>query len=188
MTTSELVLPAPSEQTMTSWAAVAFVASYSSPGTHQAYATQLRLWFDWCRQHGLDPLTEVRRPHVELYARDLEARGLAPATVALKLAVLTGFYRYCVEEQLLEHPQPSTCGAPRSPRSPPEPGSSSTEASSVRSSSKQVGPAATTTRSPACSPSTRCGSRKPAAPTSPTSASPTVTAPFGSSARATNQP
>jgi integrase/recombinase XerD len=40
---------------------------------------------------------------VELYARDLEARGLAAATVALKLVVLTGFYRYCVEEQLLEH-------------------------------------------------------------------------------------
>ena len=49
------------------------------------------------------PLTEVRRPHVELYARDLESRGLAAATVVLKLVVLTGFYRYCVEEQLLEH-------------------------------------------------------------------------------------
>jgi integrase/recombinase XerD len=85
------------------WAAVAFVASYSSPGTRQAYTTQLRLWFSWCRQHHLEPLTDVRRPHVELYARDLEARGLAPATVALKLVVLTGFYRYCVEEQLLEH-------------------------------------------------------------------------------------
>ena len=103
MTTSELVLPAPSEQTMANWAAVAFVASYSSRGTRQAYSTQLRLWFFWCRQHGLDPLAEIRRPHVELYARDLEARGLAPATVALKLVVLTGFYRYCVEEQLLEH-------------------------------------------------------------------------------------
>jgi integrase/recombinase XerD len=85
------------------WAAVAFAASYSSPGTRQAYATQLRLWFDWCAQHQLEPLADVRRPHVELYARDLEARGLAPATVALKLVVITGFYRYCVEEQLLEH-------------------------------------------------------------------------------------
>lgn len=41
--------------------------------------------------------------HIESYARDLEARGLAPATVALKLVVLTGWYRYCVEEQLLDH-------------------------------------------------------------------------------------
>ena len=49
------------------------------------------------------PVVRVRRPHVELYARDLETRGLAPATIALKLVVITGFYRYCVEEQLLEH-------------------------------------------------------------------------------------
>jgi integrase/recombinase XerD len=103
MTTSALVLPVSGEQDLASWAAIAFVASYSSAGTRQAYTTQLRLWFDWCKQHHLEPLADVRRPHVELYARDLEARGLAAATVALKLVVLTGFYRYCVEEQLLEH-------------------------------------------------------------------------------------
>jgi hypothetical protein len=49
------------------WAAIAFAASYSSSGTRQAYATQLRLWFDWCTQHQLEPLADVRRPHVELY-------------------------------------------------------------------------------------------------------------------------
>jgi integrase/recombinase XerD len=103
MTTSTLMLPVSGEQDLASWAAVAFVASYSSPGTRQAYTTQLRLWFDWCEQHHLEPLADVRRPHVEPYARDLEARGLAPATIALKLVVLTGFYRYCVEEQLIEH-------------------------------------------------------------------------------------
>jgi integrase/recombinase XerD len=103
MTTSTLTLSVSGGQDLASWAAVAFVASYSSPGTRQTYVTQLRLWFDWCEQHHLEPLADVRRPHVELYARDLEARGLAAATVALKLVVLTGFYRYCVEEQLLEH-------------------------------------------------------------------------------------
>jgi integrase/recombinase XerD len=103
MTRTTLVLPVAREQDLASWAAVAFVASYSSPGTRQAHTTRLRLWFDWCTQHQLEPLADVRRPHVELYARDLEARGLAAATVALKLVVLTGFYRYCIEEQLLEH-------------------------------------------------------------------------------------
>jgi integrase/recombinase XerD len=102
MSNTTLELPA-GPAAAAQWAAVAFVASYSSPGTRQAYTTQLRLWFDWCDQHHLEPLSEVRRPHVELYARDLEGRGLAAATVALKLVVLTGFYRYCVEEQLLEH-------------------------------------------------------------------------------------
>jgi site-specific recombinase XerD len=64
---------------------------------------QLRLWLDWCERHHREPLIQVRRPHVELSARDLEARGLSPATIALKLLVLTRFFRYCVEEQLLEH-------------------------------------------------------------------------------------
>lgn len=86
-----------------SWAAVAFIASYSSEATRRPYNIQLRLWMGWCADHPLDPLVDIRRPHVELYARELEARGLAAATVALKLVVLTGFYRYCVEEQLLEH-------------------------------------------------------------------------------------
>jgi integrase/recombinase XerD len=102
MEASTLELPT-GRTTPARWAAIAFVASSSSPGTRQAYATQLRLWFDWCALHDLEPLTDVRRPHVELYARDLESRGLAAATVALELVVLTGFYRYCVEEQLLEH-------------------------------------------------------------------------------------
>ena len=52
----------------------------------------------WCAEHRLDLLADIRRPHVELYARELEARGLAAATIALKLVVLTAFYRYCVEE------------------------------------------------------------------------------------------
>jgi len=102
MSTLTLELPAPQASTA-HWAAVAFVASYSSAGTRQAYSTQLRLWFGWCDRHGLEPLTDVRRPHVELYARELEARGLAPATIALKLVVITGWYRYCVEEQFIEH-------------------------------------------------------------------------------------
>ena len=93
MTTSTLILPASGEQDLANWAAVVFVASYSSPGTRQGYATQVRLWFAWCEQHLLEPLEDARRPHVELYARDLEARGLAAATIALKLVVITGFYR-----------------------------------------------------------------------------------------------
>lgn len=59
-TTATLVLPVSGERDLASWAAVAFVACYSSPGTRQAYATQLRLWFDWCDQHHLEPLLGAR--------------------------------------------------------------------------------------------------------------------------------
>ena len=103
MSTFTLELPTNQEHDTASWAAVAFIASYASVATRRTYTTQLRLWMAWCAKHHLDALADVRRPHVELYARELEGRGLAAATIALKLVVLAGFYHYCVEEQLLGH-------------------------------------------------------------------------------------
>jgi len=66
------------EHDTASWAAIAFIASYASDATRRTYATQLRLWMAWCADHRLDPLTDIRRPHIELYARQLEARGWPP--------------------------------------------------------------------------------------------------------------
>ena len=43
----------------------------------------------------------VKRAHIELFARSLEQEGKARATVARRLSTIAGFYRYCVEEQLL---------------------------------------------------------------------------------------
>jgi len=166
MTASTLILPVAGEQDLASWGAAAFVASYSSPGTRQAYATQLRLWFDWCAEHQLDPLLDVRRPHVELYARDLETRGLAPATVALKLVVITGFYRYCVEEQLLEHSPAVHVRRPKVSQESTRLGLDRSEFGA--SSSSPSCRTATTTHSPACSRSTPCACRKPAVPICPT--------------------
>ncbi|HEX2027337.1 MAG TPA: site-specific integrase [Nitriliruptorales bacterium] len=103
MSTFTLELPTGQEHDRGSWAAIAFVASFSSEATRRTYTAQLRLWLAWCTEHRLDPLDDIRRPHVELYARELEAHRLAPATIALKLVLLTGLYRYCVEEQLCEH-------------------------------------------------------------------------------------
>ena len=68
-----LELPAGQQQDTASWAAIAFIASYSSVATRRTYTTQLRLWMAWCAEHRLDPLVDIRRPHVELYARELEA-------------------------------------------------------------------------------------------------------------------
>jgi site-specific recombinase XerD len=162
------------------------VASYASPGTRQAYATQLRLWFDWCEKHHLEPLADVRRPHVELYARGLEARGLAAATVALKLVVLTGFYRYCVEEQLLEHSPAVHVRRPKVSQESTRLGLDRTELGAFLVQAGLSG--ATTTSWPACSPSAPSACRKPAAQSCPTWRSPTDTAWSASWARATSPP
>ncbi|HEX6301405.1 MAG TPA: tyrosine-type recombinase/integrase [Acidimicrobiia bacterium] len=68
--------------------------------TRKAYGLDLRQWIHWCRDHDLR-VFEAKRAHIELYARWLEERGRARATVARRLSTITGFYRYCVEEELM---------------------------------------------------------------------------------------
>ena len=68
--------------------------------TRKAYGLDLRQWIGWCRSQSLD-VFEAKRAHIELYARWLEEQGRARATVARRLSTITGFYRYCVEEELL---------------------------------------------------------------------------------------
>src|SRR6266849_6845591 len=78
-----------------------FLAGYSGL-TRQAYELDLRQFASWCQQHQLR-LFQARRADIEFFARDLEARGRARATVTRRLCTVAGFYRYAVEEELLDH-------------------------------------------------------------------------------------
>src|SRR3954451_3330803 len=78
-----------------------FLAGYSGL-TRDAYAFDLRMFTAWCQQHGLH-LFQARRADIEYFRRDPEARGRARATIARRLCTIAGFYRYAVEEELLEH-------------------------------------------------------------------------------------
>ena len=70
-----------------------FLAGYRGL-TREAYALDLRQFASWCRTRSV-ALVAVRRADIESFARDLEAMGRARATIA-------GFYKYAVEEELLE--------------------------------------------------------------------------------------
>jgi integrase/recombinase XerD len=78
-----------------------FLAGYRGY-TRDAYTLDLRQFTSWCwrRQHRL---FEVRRVDIECFARDLEDRGKARATVARRLCTIVGFYRYAEEEGVIEH-------------------------------------------------------------------------------------
>ena len=78
-----------------------FLAGYSGL-TREAYALDLRQFAAWCHDQGL-LLFGVRRADIECFGRDLEAAGRARATVTRRLCTVAGFYRYAVEEELLEH-------------------------------------------------------------------------------------
>src|SRR5262249_22437729 len=88
-----------------------FLAGYSGL-TRQAYELDLRQYASWCSLHHLR-LFQARRADIECFARDLEARGRARATITRRLCTIAGLYRYAVEEALLE---PSPAAHVRRPR------------------------------------------------------------------------
>ncbi|HVB41477.1 MAG TPA: site-specific integrase [Streptosporangiaceae bacterium] len=78
-----------------------FLAGYTGL-TREAYALDLRQFASWCQRCHIR-LFGVRRSDIECFARDLEARGRARATVTRRLSTIAGFCRYAVEEDLLDH-------------------------------------------------------------------------------------
>lgn len=66
----------------------------------------------WCGQQGLHLFT-ARRADIECFGHDMETAGRARATIARRLCTIAGFYRYAVEEELLEHSPAAHCGGPR---------------------------------------------------------------------------
>jgi hypothetical protein len=60
--------------------------------TREAYALDLRQFATWCRARSL-ALFAVRRSEIEGFARELEVRSRARATVTRRLSTIAGFYR-----------------------------------------------------------------------------------------------
>ncbi len=79
--------------------AAAFLAGYGDE-TRRAYRTDLGHWARYLARHELDALA-AHRVHVDAFAREAENAGIAPATLARRLAALSGFYAYAVDEGLI---------------------------------------------------------------------------------------
>ena len=76
-----------------------FLAGYSG-NPRVSYTTDLRLFAAWCADNRLRVL-DVRRAHLETFARTMEQEGRMRSTVARRLSTLCSFYRYCHLEGLL---------------------------------------------------------------------------------------
>ena len=88
-----------------------FLSGYSGL-TRDAYTLDLRQYASWCTQHGLH-LFAAKRVDIESFRGDMEAAGRARATIARRLCTIAGFYRYAVEEELLEHSPAAHVRRPR---------------------------------------------------------------------------
>jgi integrase/recombinase XerD len=80
--------------------------------TRDAYALDLRQFTSWCCARSLN-LFAARRADIESFARDLEARDRARATVTRRLCTIAGFYKYALEEELLERSPAAHVRRPR---------------------------------------------------------------------------
>ena len=104
-TATGLAVPSGADESIPEWriVAAAFLGSYRNPKTRQNYANGLKAWFAWCRQHGLDPLRSVKRPHIEMWMRQMEeVDGLAMRTICGRLNAISGYYRTAVMDGYIE--------------------------------------------------------------------------------------
>ena len=87
---------------------LAWLAAKRSENTRAAYARDIGVapvrrtgrapsWLGWCEASGVHPVTGVTRVDVARYARQLDAAGLAPASVARKLAAVSGWYDWLAQ-------------------------------------------------------------------------------------------
>jgi len=77
-----------------------FLMEYSS-STAAAYTRDLACFQRWCGFHDLEPLT-CRRPNIAAYLQSLRSAGYAESTIGRRLACLRAFYRYTVEEEIVD--------------------------------------------------------------------------------------
>jgi site-specific recombinase XerD len=88
-----------------------YLAGYNGL-TRDAYTLDLRQYTTWCTMHGVH-LFAAKRVDIESFRGDMDAAGRARATIARRLCTIAGFYRYAVEEELLEHSPAAHVRRPR---------------------------------------------------------------------------
>jgi site-specific recombinase XerD len=77
----------------------AWLLGFASEHTRRSYASDLTNWLTFCAGHGVDPLG-ARRPHLDAWARSLEASGRKPRTVARRLAAVSSWYGFLLVEEV----------------------------------------------------------------------------------------
>ena len=88
-----------------------FLAGYRGL-TREAYALDLRQFTAWCRSPLPGPVRRPPRRHRVLRPR-AGGRGRARATVTRRLCTIAGFYKYAVEEELIDHSPAAHVRRPR---------------------------------------------------------------------------
>src|SRR5437016_2181499 len=81
-------------------AAAGFLAGYTGT-TRAGYTIDLKHWWSFCETNGL-AILEARRAHIVLYVRTLEEHGYARSTIGRRLSTVASYYKWCLEEEVVD--------------------------------------------------------------------------------------
>lgn len=77
-----------------------WLTEYPAPNTRRAYERDLRFYFTWCREHGVN-IFAPERAQINAYRDELLSRGLEPQTVDRKMSACRSFYRFCAKQGMV---------------------------------------------------------------------------------------
>jgi integrase/recombinase XerD len=130
-----------------------WLAAKGSANTRVAYARDIGItpglrasrapsWLAWCQAEEVHPVAGVTGLHVARYARQLDATGLSPASVARKLAAVSGWYEWLARRGHIAVSPATGLMRPRTgSRSPATPGLTRDQALAlVRAADAAAGP------------------------------------------------
>lgn len=97
-----------------------FIAQYGRPRTQEAFSLDLRTFLSFIAQlpEVIDPL-QIRRGHVDVWMRSMEARGLKPSTVNRRVGTICLFYRWLHAEEIIDRNPTANIKRPKVPRESP---------------------------------------------------------------------
>ena len=76
----------------------AWLIGFASPHTRRSYAGDVAAWLAFCADHGIEPVHQARRPHLDAWARSQQAADARPRSVARRLAAVSSWYAFLVSE------------------------------------------------------------------------------------------
>lgn len=120
--------------------ALAWLGSFPSVRTRQAYSADLGAFSRWLEDHRAGTLLTATRPHVDLYARHLEEAGYSPSTRARRLSSLSSFYGYSCSVGALSVNPAANVRRPKLPNYSPRLGLNLDTAPRVVEAAHRLGP------------------------------------------------
>ena len=78
-------------------------ANLTNDQTRRAYRSDIQAFMRFIGIEQPEEFRQITRPHMLAWRKDLEARGLAAATIRRKLAALTSLFDYLCERNAVVH-------------------------------------------------------------------------------------